>query len=153
MLPKMNPQCAPSCPPRRSFVASDARHRGQLCTVSTRQASTYLSGKSVQINRATSVAGLISARFRDMPQIVSALMQVAFYVTPILFHGGMLSGKHKWIVEYNPLAYLIDIVRQPLVGEVPPAFTWELTIGMAVFGWLLALGMTGRYHRRIPYWV
>lgn len=99
------------------------------------------------------VAGLVSARFRDLPQIVGALLQVAFYVTPILFHGGMLSGKHKWIVEYNPLAYLIDIVRQPLVGEVPPAFTWELTIGMAVFGWLLALGMTGRYHRRIPYWV
>jgi putative transposase len=24
--------CAPSCPPRRSFVASDARRRGQLCT-------------------------------------------------------------------------------------------------------------------------
>ena len=93
------------------------------------------------------------SRFRDLPQIVSALLQVAFYVTPILFHGGMLSGKHKWIVEFNPLAYLIDIVRQPLVGEVPPPFTWGLTIGMAVFGWLLALGMTGRYHRRIPYWV
>jgi lipopolysaccharide transport system permease protein len=99
------------------------------------------------------VTGLISARFRDLPQIVSALLQVAFYVTPILFHGSMLTGKHQWIVEFNPLAYLIDIVRQPLVGEIPPAFTWELTIGMAVFGWLLALGMTGRYHRRIPYWV
>jgi lipopolysaccharide transport system permease protein len=99
------------------------------------------------------VTGLISARFRDLPQIVSALLQVAFYVTPIMFHGSMLTGKHQWIVEFNPLAYLIDIVRQPLVGEIPPAFTWELTIGMAVFGWLLALGMTGRYHRRIPYWV
>ena len=47
-------RCAPSCPPRRSFVASDARRRGQLCTCSTRPDSTYLSGKSVQINRATS---------------------------------------------------------------------------------------------------
>ena len=99
------------------------------------------------------VAGLISARFRDLPQIISALLQVAFYVTPILFHGGMLAGRHQWIVEYNPLAYLIDVVRQPLVGEVPPAHTWEITIGMALLGWLLALTMTGRYHKRIPYWV
>jgi hypothetical protein len=28
-----HPWCAPSCPPRRAFVASDARRRGQLCTV------------------------------------------------------------------------------------------------------------------------
>lgn len=99
------------------------------------------------------LVGLVAARYRDLPQIVSALLQVAFYVTPILFHGGMLSGEHQWIVEYNPLAYLIDIVRQPLVGEVPLAFTWEITTAMAAVGWLVALSMTGRYHRRIPYWV
>ncbi|OZB68881.1 MAG: hypothetical protein B7X30_14970 [Thiomonas sp. 13-64-67] len=55
-LPKMIPRCAPSCPPRRPFVASEARRRGQLCTVSTHQASTYLSGKSVLTNRATSLS-------------------------------------------------------------------------------------------------
>ena len=40
----MNPWCAPSCPPRRSFVASDAHRSGQLCTVSTRPDSPYKSG-------------------------------------------------------------------------------------------------------------
>ena len=99
------------------------------------------------------LAGLLSARFRDLPQIVSALLQVAFYVTPILFHGGMLAGKHQWIVEYNPLAYLIDVVRQPLVGEVPPSFTWFVALSMAVLGWTAALALTGRFHKRIPYWV
>ncbi len=99
------------------------------------------------------LVGLMAARFRDLPQIVSALLQVAFYVTPILFHGTMLAGKHQWIVNYNPLAYLIDVVREPLVGLVPSAFTWELTIAMAVLGWLAALALTGRYHKRIPYWV
>ena len=50
----MIPWCAPSCPPRRSFVASDARRRGQLCTVPTRPDSTYKSGKAVQTTGATS---------------------------------------------------------------------------------------------------
>ena len=99
------------------------------------------------------LVGLLAARFRDLPQIISALLQVAFYVTPILFNGTMLSGKHQWIVDYNPLAYLIDIVRLPLVGEVPSAFTWGLTLVMALVGWALALAITGRYHKRIPYWV
>lgn len=99
------------------------------------------------------IAGLLSARFRDFPQIIAALLQVAFYVTPILFHGAMLSGQHRWIVTFNPLAYLIDVVRQPLVGEAPPVMTWAIATAMALIGGLLALWMTGRYHKRIPYWV
>lgn len=96
---------------------------------------------------------LIAARFRDLPQIVSALLQVAFYVTPILFQGSMLKGRYDWIVDYNPLAYLIEIVRQPLTGTVPTGLTWVVAAGMAVLGWALALTITGRYHKRIPYWV
>ncbi len=58
-LPKMITRCAPRCPPRRPFVASDAGSGGHPCTDSTRQActTTYLSGKSVQINQATSEKG------------------------------------------------------------------------------------------------
>jgi lipopolysaccharide transport system permease protein len=99
------------------------------------------------------IAGLLSARFRDFPQIVAALLQVAFYVTPILFHGAMLSHQHRWIVTLNPLAYLIDVVRQPLVGRLPQPTTWAVAAAMALGGGLLALWMTGRYHKRIPYWV
>lgn len=99
------------------------------------------------------VTALFAARFRDFPQIISALLQVAFYVTPILFSGNMLAGKHHWIVEFNPLAYLIDLVRGPLLGTMPTASTWYIGTGMAVLGWGLALVLTGRYHRRIPYWV
>ncbi len=99
------------------------------------------------------IAGLLSARFRDFPQIIAALLQVAFYITPILFHGEMLSQQHRWIVTYNPLAYLIDVVRQPLVGVAPSTETWGVAVVMALVGWTLALWMTGRYHKRIPYWV
>ncbi|WP_031406261.1 ABC transporter permease [Thiomonas sp. FB-Cd] len=98
-------------------------------------------------------AGLLSARFRDLPQIVAALLQVAFYVTPILFSGTMLAGKHHWIVAFNPLSYLIDAVREPLLGQAPSATTWVVTGGMAALGWVLALALTGRFHKRIPYWV
>lgn len=99
------------------------------------------------------LAGIVSARFRDLPQIISALLQVAFYVTPILFSGQMLRGAHHWIVAFNPLAYWIDAVRQPLLGVVPSALTWMICLGTALPGWALMLICTGRYHKRIPYWV
>jgi lipopolysaccharide transport system permease protein len=97
--------------------------------------------------------GLLAARFRDLPQIVSALLQIGFYITPILFSGRMLTAQHRWIVEWNPLAYLIDIVREPLLGNVPPASAWGVSLAMMLFGWILALAVTGRYYKRIPFWV
>lgn len=98
------------------------------------------------------VAGLLSARFRDLPQIIGALIQVAFYITPIMFRPAALN-RFSFIVEWNPLAYLIELVRGPLIGQMPNALTWGVTIGMALIGWPIALLMTGRYAKRIPYWV
>ncbi|HHL4077543.1 MULTISPECIES: ABC transporter permease [unclassified Burkholderia] len=98
------------------------------------------------------VIGLLSARFRDLPQIVGALLQVAFYVTPIIFRPDALN-RFSFIVEWNPLAYLIDVVRSPLIGQIPSGTSWAVAIGMAVIGWPVALYMTGRYLKRIPYWV
>jgi lipopolysaccharide transport system permease protein len=98
------------------------------------------------------VAGLLSARFRDLPQIISSLLQVAFYITPILYRPGLLN-RFSWIVTFNPLAYLLDLVRQPLIGQIPGMLTWSISIGMAALGWLFALWLTGRYSERIPFWV
>jgi len=98
------------------------------------------------------VVGLLSARFRDLPQIIGALMQVAFYVTPIIYRPNALS-RFSFIVELNPFTYLIDLVRAPLMGQAPDLLTWEVTGGMAVVGMSVALVTTGRYLKRIPYWV
>jgi lipopolysaccharide transport system permease protein len=98
------------------------------------------------------VAGLLSARFRDLPQIIAALIQIAFYVTPILYRPDSLK-RFAFIVDWNPLAHLIGLVRAPLIGEMPSLLSWEVCIGMAVIGWLLALTLTSRYLKRIPYWV
>ncbi|HKR40899.1 MAG TPA: ABC transporter permease [Paraburkholderia sp.] len=98
------------------------------------------------------LAGLLSARFRDLPQIIAALVQVAFYVTPIIYRPTSLN-RFSFIVEWNPLAYLIEIVRAPLIGQVPSMLTWVVTAGMALVGWPIALAVTGRYLKRIPYWV
>lgn len=98
------------------------------------------------------LSGLLSARYRDFPQIVAAIMQVAFYITPIMYKPEALT-KFSFIVNLNPMAYLLNAVRQPLLGEVPSVRTWTVAIVMAVVGWIIALMMVNRYHKRISYWV
>jgi lipopolysaccharide transport system permease protein len=106
----------------------------------------------VNVTWVAALAALVSARFRDLPQIISALMQVAFYVTPIVYKPSILT-KNRWIIDYNPLAYIMDLVRAPLVGEYPTWITWVICLTMAIVGWLIALVATGRYAKRISYWL
>jgi len=98
------------------------------------------------------LAGLFSARFRDLPQIIASLVQVAFYVTPIMYRPEALT-RFSFIVRLNPLAYLLDVVRMPLLGQVPSTRIYVVTIAMAVVGWAFALLVTNRYLKRISYWV
>lgn len=98
------------------------------------------------------VAALVSARFRDLPQIIAAIIQIAFYITPIIYRPNALS-RYSFIVEWNPLAYLIDLVRAPLTGTAPTSMTWLVAGGLAAVGWPFALTVTGRYLKRIPYWI
>ena len=72
------------------------------------------------------LVGLLSARFRDLPQIVAAVMQIAFYITPIIYRPNALN-RFSFIVKLNPLAHLIELVRAPLIGQVPSAMTWAVT--------------------------
>lgn len=98
------------------------------------------------------VVALVSARFRDLPQIIAAFLQMAFYVTPIMYKPATLK-KYEWVVNYNPLTYIIALVRDPLTGVFPDAATWAVCITIAFFGWVLAFFVTGRYSNRITYWV
>ena len=95
---------------------------------------------------------LLCARFRDLPQIVASFIQVIFYITPILFKRDMLQ-KYPLLIDLNPFAHLIEVVRSPLLGMTVPGLSWAVCVGMAVVGSLLSLFMHGKYRARIPYWV
>lgn len=96
--------------------------------------------------------GLICARFRDIPQIVASLMQVAFFLTPVFWPAEML-GKNRWAAEANPLFHFLEIVRRPLAGEPPSALSWAVALVVTAAGFLVALAFFQRFRTRIAYWV
>jgi ABC-type polysaccharide/polyol phosphate export permease len=96
--------------------------------------------------------GMISARFRDLPQIIASLMQVAFFATPIIWSADALSSK-TILVSGNPFFHLVEIVRQPLIGHPVPISSWWVVGGISVAGWTITLLAFRSFHRRISYWV
>ena len=96
--------------------------------------------------------GALCARFRDIPPIVGSIMQMAFFISAVIWKPGQL-GRHEWMLAFNPFFTLLEVVRAPLLGEVPAAATWAsaLACSAALCGatWLLFARVRGR----IAFWV
>lgn len=98
--------------------------------------------------------GILCARYRDLPQIVGSVLQVVFYLTPIMWMPAHLPQRAgMYLLDLNPAYHLLSVVRDPLLGSLPTVVNWSVSIGTAVIGWAVAILFYGRYKRRIAYWL
>lgn len=98
------------------------------------------------------VLGIFGARYRDFDPLVNALMPILFFLSPVLFRSQQL-GATSIIMRFNPLAYWIDIVRNPLLGVPTHPYEYIASFGMAVLGWGVAIWLTRAKAHRLAYWV
>ncbi len=98
------------------------------------------------------VISIASARFRDIPPIVASLLQILFFLTPVIWRKEDLPGK-AILVDFNPFYHLIEIVRAPLLGSAFPTFSLVLCMGAAITGTIAALHVRKWAERRLVYWL
>lgn len=98
--------------------------------------------------------GVVCARYRDIPQIIASLMQVVFYLTPIMWLPSLLPERSgSYILDLNPFFHFLEIVRAPLLGQLPSMENWLTSIAIAIIGWFFTVVLYARYRRRIAYWL
>jgi ABC-type polysaccharide/polyol phosphate export permease len=100
----------------------------------------------------TTVLAMLGARFRDIEQIVTAVMPLIFFLTPVLYRTSHF-GATQAVVWLNPFTYLISVVRDPLLGTVPTPAVYVGTVCITVAGTILALALFASRRNRIPYWI
>lgn len=98
------------------------------------------------------IIAVLSTRFRDVSQIVSSILQIAMFATPVMWEVHNLR-KTPLIADINPLYHWLELVRGPLIGALPSTFSWIISIGSAVLGMVLAVLLLRRASRRIVYWL
>lgn len=99
------------------------------------------------------VVAIFCTRFRDVAQVVQNLMQFGFFLTPILWKPDILPPDWQRLVLLNPLASLLAIVREPMMGKVPPLEAWAVVGACGIVLTIILLPLVGRVHRRIVYWL
>ena len=96
--------------------------------------------------------GTLGARYRDIPPVVASLMQIFFFISPVIWKPELISAGHAWL-QLNPFYALIEVVRRPLLGNAVPAHLWRLALGDSAALWLAALLLFMRMRARLAYWI
>jgi ABC-2 type transport system permease protein len=103
------------------------------------------------------VFGIVGTRFRDIGPLLGSVVQLLFFMTPIIWNDRTLAqqGAGRWgkVVELNPLLHYLDIVRAPLLGAQQELRHWLVVLVLTAIGWLLAAFAMRQYRSRVPYWV
>lgn len=100
------------------------------------------------------ILGVFCTRYRDLPQMIVNILQVLFYLTPIMWMPNLLPQRAGlYLLDMNPAYHLLEIVRSPLLGQLPAVINWQVSLGAALIGWVMAIVVYGRYKCRIAYWL
>lgn len=95
---------------------------------------------------------VIGTRYRDIPPILSSIIQVLFFVTPVTWVPHLV-GKSSYLVKYNPFYHMLEIVRQPLLGGLPTLSSIDVVICLLLACALLVTAVYSKSRKLIPYWL
>ncbi len=70
--------------------------------------------------------------FRDVGQLVGMLIQFGFWLTPIFWNITTIPEKYHWIIQLNPLLYIIEGYRNSLIYH---KWFWE-DMHMTLYFWI-----------------
>lgn len=99
------------------------------------------------------IFAMIGARYRDISQIIKSLVQVVFFVTPVMWGPTTLGEKHRYLIDLNPFYAYIELIRAPLLGKLPTLTNVAVVLLCTLLGVWMSLKLFTHYRSRIVYWL
>ncbi len=96
--------------------------------------------------------GILGTRFKDVPPIVSSIMQALFFITPIIWKINLIHFDKNYML-LNPLYPLFEIVRSPILGDHLSPLIWIAATGYSLILWITVIFVFSKTRFRIPYWI
>ncbi len=98
------------------------------------------------------ILGLLCARYRDLSPTISSIVQLSFFVTPIIWDPSLLPDR-QFILLYNPFYHFVESIRGPLLGTSVGVETWLILMGITIVGWLAVIPIASRMQHKLVYWL
>jgi lipopolysaccharide transport system permease protein len=101
----------------------------------------------------TLMLGAFCARFRDIQPIVNSVMQIAFFMTPVIWKPEQLGPDGVSKLAFNPFFDLLEVVRGPILGTDIAATTWVGALGYSALLCALCWAFFVRARGRVTFWI
>jgi homopolymeric O-antigen transport system permease protein len=63
----------------------------------------------------------LNAVYRDIGVLLPFVIQIAMYLSPIVYPASLVPEKVRWLYELNPVAVMVDSMRWVVLGTNPPS--------------------------------
>lgn len=98
------------------------------------------------------ISGMVCARFRDILPLVSNILQIVFFITPVIWRANNLSPNH-WLILYNPFYHMIESIRAPLLNLPFPFLSIQILAILFICGMSLSVYLFSIYKNKLIYWI
>jgi homopolymeric O-antigen transport system permease protein len=98
------------------------------------------------------VMGPLCLRFRDIQQVISSVMRILFFLTPVLWMESQ-GRVPRWVVHINPFYHLLEIYRAPFSDRSPTPENWLVAGALLCVMMAMAWIALASSRRKIFLWV
>lgn len=98
------------------------------------------------------IFGGLCARFRDVAQVISSIVQIVFYITPVIWKPSLLQG-HEYLLIFNPFFHYLQIMRISTMGGEDLYHSWLVSVVMTLILGFASYLFMRKYRKRIAYWL
>jgi ABC-type polysaccharide/polyol phosphate export permease len=99
------------------------------------------------------IISIVATRFRDVQQMVGSIVMLLFFISPVMWDPTSIPPSMHFILDFNPFAWFLDLVRAPLLLDPIVLRVWESALGACVAATFVAWGLFARYRGRVVYWL
>lgn len=96
--------------------------------------------------------GIMGARFRDIPPLITAVMAPMMLMTPVLWRPSDL-GSWEIIAYVNPFTHFISIIRSPMIGESVQMTTIYFIIIFTIINGLISIFVWNKFRYKLVFWI
>lgn len=85
------------------------------------------------------IVSSITVYIRDLQHLIGVALQLLFYATPIVYNANTIPENFKWILNLNPMTYVINAYRDIFYNQVAP----DVKSLLIVAGIMIAICIVG----------
>lgn len=97
---------------------------------------------------------IVCTRYRDVPQIVQSILQVLFFLTPIMWPPEILTARSgELLIDLNPFYHFVEVIRAPILSETNHIVSWVVCFTLLILGTFITGWLNQKFNHRIAYWL